>query len=422
MMPRIAQRNLYPALLVFLLLTYGSTASASDWPRFMGPNGDCVAQEKGLMDKWPDDGPKILWSVPIGVGYAGPVAEAGKVYLLDRNSKEEDILLCLALADGKKLWSFSYKAQGKMYRYPGSRNCVTVDAKYIFAVGPMGHFHCIDKNTHKPVWKKHLLKDFDAKLPKWAVSQAPALHGDSVIVAPFGQKAGLAALNKDTGAVVWQSRPLKGRGSYVTPVVIKIGGVDQVVFSAPLETVGVDAGTGKVLWVTDTWQCRNPITSPVHLGDGKIFLTGGYGAGAAMLQVSKAGGGFKVETLYKTMECNCQIPQPVIFEGHFYLNGNDKAKANGFMCMTLDGNVRWKTKRSPGFDWGGLLLADGKIYAVDGNTGDLCMIKPDPTGYKEVGRAKVLKGKEIWGPIAMADGKILLRDQSTLKCVDVKGK
>jgi len=104
------------------------------------------------------------------------------------------------------------------------------------------------------------------------------------------------------------------------------------------------------------------------------------------------------------------------------INGNDKGYRNGLMCMDLDGNVKWKTKKSPGFEWGGLLLADGMLYVVDGPKGDLCLIKPDPSGYKEIARKNFLSGPEIWATIAMADGKVLIRDQKQLKCIDVKNK
>ena len=90
------------------------------------------------------------------------------------------------------------------------------------------------------------------------------------------------------------------------------------------------------------------------------------------------------------------------------------------MCMDMDGNLKWKTKKNPGFDWGGYLLADKRIYVVDGTVGDLCMVEPNPQGFKELGRFHLLNGKEIWASIALSDGKILLRDQHQLKCVDVK--
>ena len=89
--------------------------------------------------------------------------------------------------------------------------------------------------------------------------------------------------------------------------------------------------------------------------------------------------------------------------------------------MDLDGNIKWQTKKSPAFEWGGLLLADDMLYVVDDVKGDLCMVKPDPADYQEVGRVHLLEGDQIWGAIALSDGKILLRDQAYLKCVDVKG-
>ena len=169
-------------------------------------------------------------------------------------------------------------------------------------------------------------------------------------------------------------------------------------------------------------MCEIPIASPLPIGDGRVFITGGYGAGAAMFKVEKKDGEFHCTTLYKTKECNCQIQQPLLYNGHLYLNGNDKSFRYGMICMDLDGNLKWKTGKSPGFDWGGLLLADDMIYAVDGTKGDLCMIKPQTSGYKEVGRVNLLSVLKIWGTIAITDGKILLRDQSQLKCVDVRGK
>jgi len=176
-----------------------------------------------------------------------------------------------------------------------------------------------------------------------------------------------------------------------------------------------------MLWSNGDWNCRIPVASPIHFGGGKVFVSGGYGAGAGMFQVRRTGNRFEAKTLYITKECNGQIHQPLLYKGYLYMNGNDKGKKDGLMCMDLNGKVQWKTGRSPGFDWGGLLLADDRIYTVDGNTGDLCMVKPDPTGYQELGRAKFLGGEQIWGTVALSDGKLLIRDQSQLKCIDIRG-
>jgi outer membrane protein assembly factor BamB len=397
-------------------------AWAADWPQFQGPDRNGLSPETGLMKTWPDGGPEVIWTAKLGPGFGGPCVQGGEVFLLDRVKEERDVLRCFDLDTGSEKWSFSYSAPGKI-SYSGSRSHPAVDEKHVFIIGPFGDFHCVSKKTHKPVWKKNILRDFNGKKPNWAVSQAPVMYKDRVIVAPIGRKAGMVAYRKSSGKVAWRSRPFEGKMTYASPMIAEIGGVNHVMIHTTEQILGVHADTGKILWINDDWTCKIPISSPAPLGDGRVLVTGGYGAGSIMFRVTKkANGKFTARTLYKTKECNCQIHQPLLHDGHLYLNGNDKSKRYGLMCMDLDGNVKWNTGRSPGFDWGGLLLADGMIYTVDGTTGDLCMVKPDPSAYKEAGRAPLLSGQQIWGTIALADGKILARDQNQMKCVDVRGK
>jgi outer membrane protein assembly factor BamB len=397
-------------------------AWAADWPQFQGPDRNGVSPETGLMKTWPAEGPRVVWTVELNPGFGGPCVQGGMVYLLDREMGKRDVLRCFDLKAGGEQWRFSYAAPGKI-SYPGSRSHPLVDEEHVYIVGPFGDFHCISKKTHKPQWKKNILKDFGGKKPNWAVSQAPVLHEDMVIVAPVGKKAGMVAFDKRSGKVRWRSRPFEGGMTYASPMIAQIGGVHHVMIVTTEQILGVDADTGKILWTHEDWKCKIPIASPAPLGDGRVLVTGGYGAGSILFRVKKAAQGrFSAATLFKTKECNCQIHQPLLHDGHLYLNGNDKSKRHGLMCMDLEGRLKWNTGRSPGFDWGGLLLADGMIYTVDGTTGDLCMVRPDPSGYREAGRFPLLSGDQIWATIALADGRLLARDQRQMKCVDVRGE
>jgi len=241
-------------------------------------------------------------------------------------------------------------------------------------------------------------------------------------VVPLGPAAGAVALNKDTGKEVWRSEPIAGKLSYASPISTTIADVDQVLVLSTTTTAGVSAKTGQVLWSSDDYKCQIPIASPFPLGDGRVFVTNSYNAGAIMFKVEKQGDRFVCNTLFKTKDINGQIHQPILHQGFVYLNGNDKSKRFGFLCADLDGNVEWQTDKSPGFDWGGYLLADGMLYVIDGNTGDLCLVEPNPAGYKELGRVKLLGTRETWGTVALSDGKLLIRDQTQMKCVDVRGK
>ncbi len=407
-----------PLEIVAAGLVLAASAVRADWPSFQGPTGNSVADARDLMKAWPPGGPKLVWSLPVGPGFAAPVVQEGNVYLLDRKAGEQDILRCVGLESGKEVWRYAYDAPGNI-DYAGSRTQPAVNDDRVFTVGTFGHIHCISKTTQNPVWARKLTDDFKVAQPGWAFSQSPLLYEDLVIVAPVAKDAGVVAYRQDDGEIAWQSDLLEGRSGYSSPILATIGNVDQVVVATTAGLTGVDAKNGTLLWHNGDWNCRIPVSSPLPIGDGRIFITGGYGAGAAMISIHKHGKSFHAETQFKTDKCQGQIQPPVLYKDHLYLNGNDKGKKIGFVCMDLDGNVKWNTGTSPGFDWGGTLLADDMLYVVDGNAGDLCMVHPKPDAYAEAGRAHFLEGGQIWGYISLSDGKLLVRDQLKLVCVDV---
>ena len=418
-------------------------AASADWPQFAGPNRTNMSDETGLLKNWPAGGPRVLWRIQLGAGYGPAAIYKNEVYVLDRTgtgggssgsrpgrggsrggsrggTNAKDVLRCLDMETGKELWNFSYAAPGAV-PHPGSRMTPTVTDKHVFTISPFGHMHCIDKATHRVVWEKHLLKDFGGKLPRWGVAHSPVLYKNMVIAAPLGARAGLAAFDQASGRLIWKSPPM-GPAGYCSPQITTIGGVEQVLMLCTDRAVGVDANTGKQLWVYKGWSCRIPITSPTPIGDGRIFITGGYLAGSAMIKVTGSGGNFSVKELYKTKACGAQTHQPLLIDGYLYLNSNSNEWSHGMMCLDLNGKVRWKTGKSPNFQRGNLIYAEGLIYNMDGITGHLRLIRPSPDKYKQIAEVKLLSGKEIWAPMALSDGKLIIRDQSQMKCLDIKGR
>jgi outer membrane protein assembly factor BamB len=144
-----------------------------------------------------------------------------------------------------------------------------------------------------------------------------------------------------------------------------------------------------------------------------------------MIQVAKGPAGFEVKELFKRDHdtCGSQIHQPVLYKDHLYMHSNSNEGEHGMLCLSLDGEVKWRTVDTPGlprFERGNLLLADGLIFALDGKTGVLHLVEPSPEGYKELAQTKLFESREMWAPMALSDGKLLVRDQTTLKCLDVK--
>jgi len=412
-MPRSA-----PILMVVLVAV--ACAALADWPQFQGPTRNGVAAKGVRARTFGPNGPKIAWTVKVGPGFAAPAIRDGKVYLLDRPDRKQDVLRCFDLAKGTELWTYAYDAPGRL-NYDGSRSTPAVDDKYVFTVGSFGDFHCIDLATHKAVWTKHLLKDHETKIPHWGVAQSPLLHKDLVIVAPQSRTVGVAAYEKTTGKLKWTSRPI-GRMAYASPFLTTVDGVEQVVMLSANRIAGVSAADGELLWTYGGWRCNIPIATPIALGDGMFLVTGGYDAGSALFKVTRRDGKFTATTVKKIPDHGAQIHNPLIHKGHIYAQCNTKTVRDGLMCFDLSGNVKWRTGQKPWFDWGGMLLAEGLIYMIDGKTGDLVIIDPKPEKYVELARGPVLSGRTIWGPIVLSGDRLVCRDQKQMRCVDLSVK
>ncbi len=436
-------------LTAVLALVIAGGSLAADWPQYLGPARNSTSPEKGLLRSWPQKGLEVLWTVPVGIGFGGPVIKDGKVYLLDRDDKVGDNLRCFDLSSGKELWNFAYDAPGRVM-FPGSRSVPIVDGKHVYSCGPYGDLYCLDINTHKPVWNKNMWKDFGGRrIPIWAITQCPLIYGDLLVIASQAPEAGVVTYDRLTGNIAWKT-PNLGNETYVSPAVVKIDGRDHVVMvmssTNPIghpelaktlgNVVGIEPLTGKILWKYDKWLCHISVASAVDAGDNKVLVVGGYELGAIMIKVEKkADDTYGTTELFRTEEFGDQTKPPILHNGYFYAQYGTNSRNDGLACMSMDGKIMWKTRRSPQFNKGSMILVDGLLLATDGRK-TLYLIEPDPSGFKPLASAEVLAeggtGSESdplasrvggstqnWAPLALSDGKLLIRDQSRLKCVKV---
>lgn len=429
-----------------VLLVVAGSSLAADWPQYLGPARNSTSPEKGLLRSWPEKGPEVLWTVAVGIGYGGPVVKDGKVYLLDRDDKAGDNLRCLDLANGSELWNFAYDAPGRVM-FPGSRSVPIVDGNHVYSCGPYGDLYCLDVDTHKPVWNKNIWKDFGGgRIPIWAITQCPLIYGDLLIIASQAPEAGVIAYDKRTGDVVWKT-PNLGNESYASPSVAKIDGEDHIVMvissTNPIghrelpqtlgNVVGIEPLTGKILWEYNKWRCHISVPSAVDAGENRVLVVGGYELGATMIKVEKkADGGYGTTELFTTEEFGDQTKPPILHNGHFYAQYGTNNRRDGLVCMSMDGRVMWSTRRSPDFNKGSMILVDGLILATDGRK-TLYLIEPDPSGFKVLASAEVLGeggadtegisrvggSTQNWAPLALSNGRLLIRDQTKMKCVRI---
>jgi outer membrane protein assembly factor BamB len=391
----------------------------ADWPQFGGPDRNFKSEETGLIDTF-DGKAKVLWEADVHAGYSGAAISDGKVFFLDRVKDQQDVLRVFDLKSGKPLWDVAVDAPGDTGRFTGQRSTPSVDEKYVFAIGARGGVYCFDREARKLRWSKSLIDDFGGKLPKWVCAQSPLVMEDKVIVAPLSNQAGLIALNKSSGKVLWKSPPV-GEMEYTSPDLMNIGGRDQLVMLSNKGLVGMNPANGQILWGYTGWKGRvATVPQPVKLTDNRLFLTSGYNVGSAVIDVEPTGDRFKVSQVAKTKDISCQVQTPITVGDYLYGLDNGNGRAEGMVCADKTGKVVWKSGRKPGFERGQMIYADGKLYVIHGQSGDLYIVKPNPEGYTELSKSPLLGGRQIWAPLALTDGLLVVRDQSSIKCVDIR--
>lgn len=425
-------KTLYFLPIVLFLLS-SCVQKQQNWNQYLGPNRDAIISGTEINRLWGVDGPSKLWEFPLGSGYGGASIYENEVFVLDRKDGNTDILRCVDLISGKEKWNYKYDAPEEL-PFPGSRAVPTIDEKYIWCVGPHGHFHCIDKLSHQVIWQRNIKEEFDAELPNWGFSQSPLIYNDMAIVAPQGAKAGVVAYHKLTGDVIWQSRPLTGYNFHVSPTLAHFGGIDQVIMVSPYarrdstktqEVVSFDANTGKELWTYTGLKSFATITPATVVDDTKLFLTdcsynGNYKPISILLEITKNKEGFQIDELFKTEEAGCKMHPAVFIGNHFYLNSNKRP--GHFTCLDMEGNVIWGKDNSPDFEMGGLILVDGLIINQNGENGDIHLIEPSPEGYNELGKASFFDSEksQAWAPMAFSQGKLIVRDMEKMVCIDLQ--
>jgi outer membrane protein assembly factor BamB len=335
---------------------------------------------------------------------------------------EADVIRCLSLEDGKDIWRYSYPI--KIKRWHGmSRTVPAVTEKYLVALGPKCHLTCLDSETGQFRWMLNLVSDFNCTVPDWYAGQCPLIDDGKAIIA-VGGDALMMAVDCETGEIVWKNpNPKKWVMTHSSVIPAEFKGTRMYVYCGSGGVAGISAEDGSILWEINDWKIRVAnVPSPVVVGDGLIFLSGGYEAGSMMLQLTRENGTISAQPAFRLEPevFGSEQQTPVFYDGHIYGVRPDKM----LTCLNLNGQVVWTSPATHRFGPRGLgpyMIADGKIFIMD-DEGLLTLAKAQPTGYEQLAEAKILEGPESWGPMAIASGRLILRDMNRMICLDVTGR
>jgi outer membrane protein assembly factor BamB len=403
-------------------LTKGNGTPADipgSWPGFRGADRrNILADNARLARSWTEGGPPVLWEVDLGEGYAGPAIIHGRVYILDYDQEKlADAYRCLSMDDGREIWRYSYPVAIKRQHGMSRAVCAATD-QVVVGMGPLCHLTGLDAESGRLLWTIDLVQQFETKIPQWYAGQCPLIDDGRVIAAPGGT-ALMLAIEVTSGEVVWETpNPRKWDMTHSSIMPVDVAGQRMYVYCASGGIVGVSAKDGKELWNFPKWRVPTAnVPTPVPVGDGRICFTGGYRAGSLMLQVRKTDEGFAAEELFrlKSKVFDSEQQTPIFHDGHLY-----GVRSNGeLVCLDLKGQPLWTSGRDHRFGLGAYMLANGLLYVLD-DKGTLSLIEAKPDDYRLLARAQVLEGHESWGPMAMVQGRLLVRDLTRMVCLDVR--
>jgi outer membrane protein assembly factor BamB len=401
-------------------------STESGWPQFRGPRRNGISDEKGLLQSWPATGPRELWSATnLGSGYSSPVFSHDRIFI---TGEVGDDLRVFALdLQGRLQWMATNGAAWKG-PYPGARACCAYASNRVYHLNGHGRLACFDARDGGPIWSVDVIREFESREPTWGIAECLLVDRGRVFVTPGGRNASMAALDAESGRIVWRSLPLVVKKSaespdaategpgYASPILIDLPGQRQIVGASARHFLGVNADTGELQW-TFTMPTQYGVIAciPTLCGEG-VFVTAPDAGGGKLLRLVNRGEKIEAERAWTTTLDTCH--GGIIALGGF-LYGSWYRDFNGWGCVNLkDGTVAYSDREMA---MGSVIHADGRLYCLS-QSGTMALIMPNPEKWDVVSRFEFAREKrnDVWAHPVILDGRLYLRHQQTLRCLDVR--
>ncbi len=394
-------------------------AGGEDWPNFLGPRRTGTSLETGLITDWPEDGPPVLWQREVGEGYGAPVTSNGKLVLFHRVDDDE-VVECVDAFDGSKvLWTHKYPTEYiDQYGYNGGpRSSPKIEDGKVYTYGAEGVLTCVDFETGDRVWQRPVNEEYNVPQGFFGAGTAPVIEDNLILLNVGGPNgAGIVAFEKTTGETVWQTS--NDTASYSTPIVETIRGERLAIFYTGDGLLVVEPKTGieRYSYPFRSRMRESAIAATPVLVDDVVFLSATYEIGAVALRLAPDG----LEVIWKDVDAmQNHWATSIYHEGNLYGMDGRHERGSNFRCIEFaTGKVRWTADR--GLGRASFVMADGHFFAI-GEKGDVAVVEANPDRYVEKGRVRVLD-YPVWTPPILSHGILYLRNEGTLKCLDLRPK
>lgn len=398
------------------------------WSEFRGEQLNNIIKTIDAIKTDADEYP-VLWSVETGEGHAAPVIYNGKVYFLDYNEQmSSDALRCFSLETGEELWRRWYRVPIKR-NHGFSRTVPAIGEDYIITIGPEGHVMCCDPVNGELKWTFDMQKEFKTEVPFWYTGQCPRVDNGMLVLAPAGEEVLLAGLDCQTGEISWTTpNTLNFKMSHSSVMPMTIEGKKTYVYIGVGGVCGVSAeenDKGTLLWNTTQWQPSVVAPSPVQITSNQLFVVAGYGTGGALLRINRSGNQWTatITEQHKPSEGLSSEQQTPLFYKSMLISvmPKDGGGHRGKLVCYLPGNLRspvWTSAADERFGLGPYLIINDHLFVFK-DDGELYVYEIESQSMKLLKKQRIMDGADAWGPMAYADGMLIIRDAHMLKCLKI---
>ena len=353
-----------------------------------------------------------MWKKPVGGGRASFAFAGDRAFTIEQRGRNE-VVAAYDVLTGRELWTSAWPERFSTWMGGGEGPRATpawADG-LVFALGGHGELRSIDAATGRLVWRTNILKDAGAKNLRWGMAGSPLIAGDAVIVLPGGPSGrSVAAYDRRTGKRLWTA--LDDKTAYASPMQVTLLGVPQFLVVSATRVLGLSLDRRDVLWEFP-WSTSHDgsAAQPIVIGDNRVFYSSGYGTGAVVVELTKAGDRFAVREVWRNIRMKNRQSSSVLHDGFIY--GLDEGI---LACLDAStGELKWKGGR---YGHGQVLLAGGHLV-VTTEEGELVLVAATPEGLREIARVPAIEG-ETWNTPAFADGILLVRNTREMAAFDLR--
>ena len=410
----IACKVLMGVLLGIMALA-ADKAPSPNWPQWQGPRRDNFSTDTGLLKKWPDGGPPLVWKATgMGRGYSGVAIADGKIYTMG----DIDGSSCVIALDsgGKILWTSKIGPDTGNKNYPGTRSTPTIDGDKLYVLTQGGDVACVNAADGNVVWRRNLINEFAGEMvTQWGYCECVLVDDNKVICNPGSKDGAFLALDKNTGDQVWRNKEITDKGSYSSFILATIGGQKQYIKLDHMRLAALKPEDGSILWQALRHRGGQTVPTPIVRGN-DIWVTSG-GGGSELYHVDVKDGKFSASKVYANDYSDNHSGDVVVGD---YIYG---CAENGVLkCMRwADGKEMWTAHDT---DKASITAADGRLYLRDEKK-TMYLIEATPESFKLISRFDPpdrAKGVPNWSHPIVCGGFLYLRDQDVLLCYDVRQK